>query len=200
MSVRKNQKAVKRFLRSRFPVILVLLLQIVFLAYIVISGSRISQAFAYLLAATSIFVVLIILSSKGEGTYKLTWIFWILSFPILGGFFYLVLQSQWSKKSFALRATKAEERIKPLLPYPEKSVLSEEELISADIPALRYLSQSVGFPAYFSDARFFSSGEEMLDALLFELEKAEKYIFLEYFIIEEGEMWNAILDILVRKA
>ena len=36
--------------------------------------------------------------------------------------------------------------------------------------------------------------------LLEELEKAERYIVLEYFILQEGECWNAILDILERKA
>ena len=40
----------------------------------------------------------------------------------------------------------------------------------------------------------------MLDSILHELRKAEKYIFLEYFIIEEGYMWGRILDTLMEKA
>ena len=200
MSKNQNRKAVKRFFRSRYPVILALLIQIVVLAYIIISGSRISQAFSYFLSAVSVLSVLVILSGRGEGSYKLTWIFWILSFPLLGGFFYLVLQAQWSKKSFSARAKKAEESIKPLLPYPEECVLKKQALDDAHIPALRYLGDSVGYPSYCARSRFLSSGEEMLNALLLALERAEKYIFLEYFIIEEGEMWDAILSILKRKA
>ena len=38
-----------------------------------------------------------------------------------------------------------------------------------------------------------------LETLLAELEKAEKYIFLEYFIVQEGVMWNSILEVLKRK-
>ena len=42
-------------------------------------------------------------------------------------------------------------------------------------------------------------GERKLETLLAELEKAEKYIFLEYFIVQEGVMWNSILEVLKRK-
>lgn len=181
-------------MRSRWPVMLILLLQILALAYIVISGSRISQAFSYVLSAISVFVVLVILSGKGENAYKLTWIVWILSFPILGGFFYMVLQSQWTKRSFSRRARATEQKAKALMPSPRK-----DDEATTDIPVLRYLSSGVGYHAYRAEARFLPSGEEMLAVLLEELEKAEKYIFLEYFIIEEGEMWNAILDVLSRK-
>ncbi len=188
-------------MRSRWPVFLVLLLQMLFLGYILVSGSRISQAFLYTLTGVSILSCLVILSGKGENAYKLTWIFWILVLPIFGGFFYMVLQSQWSKKSFARRAKEAEARSKAHVHLPEGHILSPEELEKAGIPALRYLSGSVGFPAYRTESvTFFPSGEEMHEALLRELACAEKYIFLEYFIIEEGEMWSSILDILERKA
>ena len=68
-------------------------------------------------------------------------------------------------------------------------------------PQIRYLSDFAKFPIYTgSSTKYLSPGEEMFAALLAELEKAEHYIFLEYFIIQEGEMWNAILEILKRKA
>lgn len=68
-------------------------------------------------------------------------------------------------------------------------------------PQIRYLNDFAKFPIYTkSTTKYFSPGEEMFKALLAELEKAEKYIFLEYFIIQEGNMWNSILDILKRKA
>ncbi len=46
---------------------------------------------------------------------------------------------------------------------------------------------------------YFPSGEEFLERFLSDLEKAEKYIFMEYFIIERGQMWNSILSVLERK-
>ncbi len=47
---------------------------------------------------------------------------------------------------------------------------------------------------------YYPLGEDMWQAMLSDLEKAEKFIFMEYFIIEEGRFWNSILDILKRKA
>lgn len=64
----------------------------------------------------------------------------------------------------------------------------------------RYIDSLCGMPAWTNtEAHYFRVGEEMFASMCEELEKAEKFIFLEYFIIEEGKMWNTILDILTRK-
>ena len=65
---------------------------------------------------------------------------------------------------------------------------------------IEYLDKFAGFPVYENTrTRYLSPGEEIYKALLCELEKAQSYIFLEFFIIEEGTMWNSILEILKRK-
>ena len=57
-----------------------------------------------------------------------------------------------------------------------------------------------GFPIYAdTETHYLTPGERKLETLLAELEKAEKYIFLEYFIVQEGVMWNSILEVLKRK-
>ena len=189
---KKRKKSGRRFLRSRWHVILAILLEVFFLAYILISGSRISQAFLYLLMGVSTLSSLVILSGKGENAYKLAWIFWILTFSVFGGFFYILLQSQWSKKSFARRAREAEERVKAHLPATNEP---------PPHPAMRYLRNSVGYPTTTAHTcTYFASGEEMHKALLSALSSAKRYIFLEFFIIEEGKMWSSLLDILKRKA
>jgi cardiolipin synthase len=47
---------------------------------------------------------------------------------------------------------------------------------------------------------YYPLGEDMWQAMLPDLEKAENFIFMEYFIIEEGMFWDSILEILKRKA
>ena len=65
----------------------------------------------------------------------------------------------------------------------------------------RYVNRSGCFPVYDrTQVRYFPLGDEMFPVLLAELEKAEKFIFLEFFIVDEGEMWGRILEILARKA
>ena len=73
----------------------------------------------------------------------------------------------------------------------------EDEIAAGQV---NYLEQQSGFPVYKnSDAIYFPSGEECFEVMLEDLKKAERYIFLEYFIIEEGIMWNSILNILEQK-
>ena len=64
-----------------------------------------------------------------------------------------------------------------------------------------YLSQRLGFPTYRNtEVKYFPLGEYKFKALVEELKKAKKYIFMEYFIVEEGYMWGTILNILRHKA
>ncbi|MCQ4987378.1 cardiolipin synthase, partial [Anaerostipes caccae] len=47
-----------------------------------------------------------------------------------------------------------------------------------------------------SSAKYYPSGEAMFEEMIEDLKKAKYYIFMEFFIVEEGYMWNTILEIL----
>lgn len=65
----------------------------------------------------------------------------------------------------------------------------------------RYIETLDGMPVWTNtETKYFRVGEEMFDSMCEELRHAQKFIFLEYFIIEEGIMWDTILDILREKA
>ena len=65
----------------------------------------------------------------------------------------------------------------------------------------RYLCKTGAFPIYENtEVQYFPLGEDTFSTMLEELQKAEKYIFMEYFIIEEGYMWGSILKVLAEKA
>lgn len=64
-----------------------------------------------------------------------------------------------------------------------------------------YMRNYAGFPVYGNTyVEYFPLGEDKFQALLRELEKAEHFIFLEYFIVERGYMWDSILNVLEKKA
>jgi cardiolipin synthase len=66
---------------------------------------------------------------------------------------------------------------------------------------IKYLNDHAGFPVFKNtETEYYPTGETFFESMLKELKKAERYIFLEYFIISEGKMWNSILDILKEKA
>ena len=62
---------------------------------------------------------------------------------------------------------------------------------SADVSLAHYMKYQLGFPIYRNTkVTYFPSGDKKFHQMVRELQKAEKYIFLEYFIVEEGYMWE----------
>lgn len=62
-------------------------------------------------------------------------------------------------------------------------------------------SRPPGYPIYDdADAEYFPSGESCYAAMLEEIKKAERYIFIEFFIIATGKMWDPMLELLRQKA
>lgn len=149
----------------------------------------------------SALVLIYIISEEGNSTVKLSWVVPILVFPVFGTLFYLFLTMQPGTRRINRRIEEVGSRLHPyLLQDPE--VLAHYESISASGGSLvRYMNQYGHYPAYeYTGVRYFKLGDDMFPVLLEELNKAEKFIFLEYFIVEHGVMWDAILKILEKKA
>ena len=183
-------------LRRRFLVALLVAAQASFFVYFLFNTSYFSSVIIYIFNAISVLVALFVLAGHGESSYKLTWVFVILTFPVVGGILYLYFDQHFLRFSLIRRARRVETRIAPVM----RSTGSTACIAAEHPKSLRYLSDFVGYPAYAdADTTFFASGREMLERLKEELARAERYIFMEYFIIEHGEMWDDILDILLDK-
>ncbi len=146
-------------------------------------------------------MILYLVNNQMDYSAKLTWLALIAVVPVLGA----VLLA-YTQTNLGQRATS--KRVSDLIAMSRDMIIQDPETMEqlkgdpyATDDLQRYLSRSGCFPIYRgTEARYFQSGEEMLPVLLEELEKAQKYIFLEYFIIEEGYMWGRILEVLTRKA
>ena len=195
----------KRWFRSLFRrrvlVILLLLIQMAFWAYVIVGGSHISKLLSTGLNLLSLLAVLYIVSKKDKGAYKTTWVFLIMLLPLFGGLLYLLFNFQSSTRRLAANVRDVEVKAMPLFKLPGDSYTEARKQLGPLFPQARYLQDYMGFPVYGqSKTQYLSPGEKMFEVLLPELEKAEKYIFLEFFIVHEGVMWNSILDVLKRKA
>ena len=152
-------------------------------------------------AILSALILIYIISDEGNSTIKLSWVVPILVFPVFGTLFYLFLTLQPGTHRINRRIEEVGTKLRPyLLQDPE--VLAHYESISASGGNLvRYMNQYGRFPAYENTgARYFPLGDDMFPVLLEELKKAEHFIFMEYFIVEHGVMWDAILQVLETKA
>ena len=195
-----GEKWFRKLLRRRFFIILLLLLQLTVIVYSIVSGSLASTVISRVLSFISFLVCVYIVSRKDKGAYKLTWVFMILLFPVFGGLFYLLFCFQTTTRRFTKKTAITEQKAKALLSLDNDAYEESVKRLPEHLSQIRYLQDFAGFPIYDNTkTKYLTPGEEKFEYLLEELKKAEKYIFLEYFIVEEGVMWNAVLDILKEK-
>ena len=142
-----------------------------------------------------------ILNSPGDPTGKMTWMVLVMAVPVFGAVLYLWIQMDFGHRVLHRRLAAIIERTRNML-NTEPEVTETLKLKYRDLYELSvYLDRFGGFPVYEGcHVKYFSSGEDKFEDLLTELEKAREFIFLEYFIIDEGYMWGRILEILRRKA
>lgn len=153
------------------------------------------------MAFFSAVVVIRIVNSKSNPAYKIAWIIPIMLVPIFGVIFYWIFGGGSLTKKDKEKMKIIEDKSKQ---YAEKSpsVMMEIDALNPSAAAqARYIQEYAYSPPYANTkTTYYGLGEEMFAAMLDALKSAEKYIFMEYFIVEEGEMWDSILDILVEKA
>ncbi len=187
--------------QRRMFVILLLAVQIACFVYFIVSSSLESQVIRNLLSIISIAVALYVVSRDTPPAFRTIWICMVLAFPVFGGLLYILFASQASTRKFSKLLYMADKRRKE---YSEQDSGLLERLSTKegfDASGIKYLENCCGYPVYDNtESKYYPSGETFFADLLPELEKAEKYIFLEFFIIQEGTMWDTVLEILERKA
>ena len=180
---------------------LLLILQVGLLAYLIVGLSRYFIYVDLLLKLISVIVVILIVNRHSNPVYKLAWVMPILAFPLFGGLFYLFIMGQRHTKRFFKNLSEIEKQTTQDFPQNPDVFHEISTIYPHRAPTVKYINNVAGLCAYrLKEAQYFTVGEEKWKALLCELEKAQKYIFLEYFIIKDGQMWESVLDILKRKA
>ncbi|MBP3321634.1 MAG: cardiolipin synthase [Clostridia bacterium] len=198
-----SPKAIRYFLSTMVIVIILLLVQFLLLAFMYMglflrSGESIYYAVAYVtLYFISMFVVLTVVNRRCPTAYKLAWAVPILLFPAAGGIFYILARSRNTHRIALARIKKNRTLLHKDLPITHRP--SKDE--TGNFSTLPVYLQKEGFPSFTAtDARFLESGETYYKFLLDDLKGAKQFIFLEFFIIHEGVMWDSILEILEQKA
>ncbi|WP_343032802.1 cardiolipin synthase [Anaerotalea alkaliphila] len=142
-----------------------------------------------------------ILNDRSNPAYKIAWIIPILLFPVFGGIFYLLFGRPDLDNT-------TKRRMGPIMGKVAESLPREEELLAAlkeECPPAAHQARYIRDYAHCppcdrTEAEYLPTGELKFARLKEVLRKAERYIFLEYFIIEEGVLWDSVLEILLEKA
>lgn len=199
--LRKEQKGLKYAIFSRLGLTLLLLLLEIAVLF---AGFHWFEGFlpGVYGAGTlfSVVMVVYLLNCSIDPSAKITWLVLILVFPIFGSLLFLYTKSDIGhrelKRRFHAIVTGSKQKLTQSAVV--WNALQEEHPGAAALA--RYLQRSGNFPVYDRTAvTYFSSGEEKFEQLLTELRQAKEFIFLEYFIIDEGVMWGKVLEILIEK-
>jgi len=197
----KSKRGVQKFVYGRTILILLLVcLQIGLIAFVFnYFGNYLRIAYStYTLF--SIVIVFIVINRAKSPEINLSWAIIILSIPAVGAILYLYVEFQMINRY-------KNKKLKKIIMETDHYVVQDEEVMNslrADSKSTaslaKYLAKNGSFTVNYADeVKYFASGEEKFERILSELKKAEKYIFLEYYIIKEGYMWGEILDILEEK-
>ena len=200
--IEKSRKGIISLVFSRTGIIAVLFLLQIWLMFAVFRWFEgfLPHIFGGAIIFTAVMVLLII-NGNMDPTAKITWLIIIMLLPVFGSLLYFYIQSDLGHRVFKRRFDALTTELKETIPQDEelkKRILS----VSPESSAIaQYIKKSGCYPIYENtEVTYFPSGKEKFKALLEELKKAEKFIFLEYFIINEGIMWGQILEILSQKA
>lgn len=204
-----NKRWVRLLFGRRVLFCLMLLIQAAFVIFMLLSGLRQYELLSIALRLLSLTASFYIVSRGDRTAYKVTWIIFIMTLPLFGGLLYLSHRLQTSNHSIRGISRHCGDKSRSVLMpdgcgagTPAGEELNRLEKISPSVmPQAGYLCHTCGFPVWRGTyTEYFPTGEDMFEAMKNELAKAEHFIFLEYFIIEQGVMWGQILDILAEKA
>lgn len=201
-TAKKGKNGIVKLIFSRiFIFALLIFLQLLVLFYFFWHVNEQFKIFYDFIRIITVFLVLYIVNEKSsDPTMKMIWSIVILIIPIFGALLYLFVKFQPTSVLLRKRLEVINHRSDNYLEYKTdiKDKLQKDDPLIENLG--EYIYKYSGCPPYEnSKITYFASGEEKYDYLIKKLKEAKSFIFLEYFIIEEGEVWNSVLEILKQK-
>ena len=201
--MKQVQRKTERRISAALRLVLVALLLLLQIA-IVVALTQVLRQKAYIayavLEIVSVFCVARIYIRPGSSSYKPGWIILIMLVPVVGLILYFLWNGNQVKKKLALKTM----RMPPELPEVQESSDRAQAELALRWPRWAKLTEYLrrqDLPLFANtEMTYFPTGEEYLEDLLARLEKAQKFIFLEYYIASKGQIWDRICKVLAERA
>lgn len=140
--------------------------------------------------------VLYLLSKRMESNYKISWIIVIILAPFFGAVLYLFFGNKKTSRGLNSKILDSKFRLN----YKFKDTYKIDATADRDLGHFKQIEELTEMPTYkCEDAKYYETGDLFFEDLIAELKKAKKFIFIEFFIVENGEIFKRISDILVEK-
>ena len=186
---------------SKLFVAAVLTLLELFLVYNVLFNISLnSQIINILFRLLGSLIIMYIIDTTKHLSKDLSWIIFIVIFPVLGGVTYFIIYRRLFNNKYFKKLNKTEKENMKYLKQDENIINDIKAMDKNIYSQVNYLSNYSNYPIYENNEyKYYPLGELAFEKMLSELKKAKKFIFMEYFIYEEGVMWDSILEILKEK-
>ncbi len=178
---------------------LLILIQLGFWTALLLWLTNYSALISMIFVLISVTVACYIINREKNPAFTLGWVTLILLAPLFGGLMYLLFGSPRPKRKMRRQLKEGNQITDPYRLDHHELVgkIQQEDPVFGGLAA--YLADH-GYPVYENtQTEYFALGDDAFPVILDELKKARHYIFLEYFIIQEGVMWDSILEILKEK-
>lgn len=193
-----RKKLAEKLFNRVFVVGILVLFQLAWVCTMVLGLLHASPYLGVVLSVMGAMLGMHIVRRDGNPTYTIAWIFLIGLIPVFGGLMYLFFGNK--RPSKMMRSHIDNQQILHL------DALVQQEGVTEHLPARmratsKYIKNYGPYPAWKDTAvEYFSLGEEMFDEMLQDLQAANQFVFIEFFIISDGAMWQKIFEILKQKA
>ena len=193
---RRGYRIPKRIIVTGFLLLIEIAFIALFSAYITKDHYFTFALFEFL----SVCCVVYLVNEKNEQSYKIAWIIFILGIPYAGWLFFLVFGGNRVFPLVKRKYLEIEGNNQKLIRQDPEVLKKLEAKGLLGAKQAKYLYRESGYPVYDNTkTTFFSPAEDAFSAILKDLKSAEKYIFIEFFIIADGYMWDEIHKILLER-
>ncbi|MCR4720378.1 MAG: cardiolipin synthase [Lachnospiraceae bacterium] len=193
------KKYLSGFIRA-WTVAALLLLQF---AFVFVLAFFLSRYGLYVYLGVEFLLILIVCSlvnKRTDESFKIGWLIIISVLPIAGALMYLIWGRSSAFRKIRKRHTRLIDAIK-LQMGKESETLDSFSKLSPEYEGIGNLLASEGYPIFKNNIlTYHPSGEMAFAEVLIDIEKAKEFIFLSFFIVAEGALWESIKPIIIKKA
>ena len=203
----KYNKIVKKpsFIFSRsFICFIILLIEVSAIVTLMVIFNQSHIAIFAVSETIAIIGALFVINDKSDPSYKITWLFFMTVFSLLGVVFYFLFANKKFTKKEKMKTAQVRNELQKGMNSRLSDSMTERIDIDKEPDAYNishYIKNAAGIDI-FRDTHvdYCAWGDDAFQPMLDALKSAKHYIFMEYFIIDHGKFWNSILEILMQKA
>ncbi|MFA6775439.1 MAG: cardiolipin synthase [Sphaerochaetaceae bacterium] len=194
-----------KFLTGRlFWSTVLIVAQVALISYLIYSRAGSDYVVEHVFLGISLVMTMVVISRDENPAFKIGWILIFMLFPLYGGFYYILFGNKKFSSKVSVKLDKFLRRYRNGMRNvhtPDTSPMKELEALDPTLALkAQYITHISGFPVcQYTKVTYYPLGDDWYPEMIKTLTGAKRFILMEFFILDPGEVWDTILEILVRK-